>query len=465
MNDGTNAGRFCWAVRGTMCSGKIDGTYEDKLSYCSECSFFQRIKAEEGIHFQLIEPGLGTADPVALHRLLNNIVKLIGVKRDIFACLAERPLLEKITAYALAFTRSDAAAAYLLDDARRVLRLEAHAGSAGLPRRIQVRDDTPVSRAVSTRMLCRGRFNLPGLADEGNVIVIPIGGREQEIGALELLKADGTFSTDDEWFLQEFGLIAALGVANARQVEDLRQLRQFDQAKSRFVALLMHHIASPLATIACSVQALQQLGDSLPPEDREKLMASSLERIDSVQALSRKLLDLAAIRRGTSLVDIQPVWPGDPLRQEVEDRRKQASEKGIEVVVGEPQEHPPVLADPGGLRLIFGSLLNNAIKYSGAPGKTVNADVTVEGSLVRVSIRDTGIGIPLDEQTKIFDEFVRGSNVAEAKRATGFGLGMSIVKQLVGRYGGHIDLQSEIGVGTCVTVEFPVAENTGRREQ
>ena len=285
---------------------------------------------------------------------------------------------------------------------------------------------------------------------------MPICGEQAAMGVLELLKVDGEFSMDDEWFLQEFGLIASLGISNARHVEDLRQCKEFDKAKSRFVALLMHHITSPLATVACCLQALSQLGDSLPADDRRKLIESGLERIASIQGLSKKLLNLAAIRRGTSLGCMQPVWPGDPLRQEVEDRREQASERGIEIEVTEPENRPPVLADPDGLRLVFGSLLNNAIKYSAGRAKTVTADVTADSGVVRVRIRDRGIGIPPEEQTKIYEEFYRGSNVGQAEGASGFGLGMSVVRELVGRYKGHLDLQSEVGKGTCVSVELPI---------
>ena len=463
MNDGRNAGRFCWAVPGTMCSGKIDGTYEEKIADCQDCSFFQRIKAEEGYHFQLIEPGLGTADPVFLHRLLNNIVILIGVKRDIFACLAVQPLLERITEYARRFTRSSSASAYLLNNPGTVLRLTAHAGPTDRPKRLLLSGDTPVAQSVRSGALRKGVLELPGLPEPAAVAAVAVGGHEKQVGSLELLKLKGDFSVDDEWFLQEFGLIAAIGIENARQVEDLRQLRVLDKAKSKFVALLMHHITSPLATIACSLQALSQLAEKLGREDRDKLIECSLERIASIQTLSRKLLDLAAIRRGTALVEIQPVRPGEPLRQEVDDRLGRARNKGLDIVVNEPSGGPCVLADPNGLRLIFGSLLNNAIKYTAGPGKAVNVDVTVEGGSVRVTVRDEGIGIPPEEQAKIFEEFYRGTNVGAAPGASGFGLGLAIVNELVDRYNGHIELRSDVGVGTCVSVEFPVADADARQ--
>ena len=459
VNEGKNAGRLCWAVPGTICTGKVEGDFEDKIEHCQDCSFFRRIKYEEGLHFQLIEPGLGTSDPVALHRLLNNMVILIGIKRDIFACLAVRPLLERIAKHACKVTRSSAASVYLLDEAGKLLRLEAHAGSVSRRRRLEIEADAPPSIAVRTGGFCKGPAALGDLPKSTHAAAVPIGGHDKLIGALELLKVAGQFSADDEWFLREFAFIAALGMENARQVEDLRQLKMFDKAKSKFVALLMHHIVSPLATISCSLQALSQLGESLSDDDRRELIECSLERIGSIQGLSKKLLDLAAIRRGTSLTDVRAVRPAEPLRDEVESQQARAREKGVKIEVTEQIGEACVRADPDGLRLIFGNLIANAIKYSTGAEARVQVDLTAHRDYVYVRIRDHGIGIPAEEHEKIFEEFHRASNVAKAS-ASGFGIGLAVVKELVDRYGGRITLESEVGVGTTISVELPMVTDT-----
>ena len=453
MNGGKNAGRICWAVTGTMCTGKVEGTYAQKMERCEQCPFFRRVKYDEGCHFQLLKPGLETTDAGELHRLLNNIVKLIGGCRDIFACLAVRPLLSRITEHACAITHSSSASAYLFPESRDELVLEAHAGSVGRPERIRLDDDSPVAEAARTRRLCKTRA---GSSEAASVAAVPVGGHGKLAGVLELVKAGGEFSVDDEWFLRQFGLTAGLGIENARHLEDLRQLKRFDKAKSRFVALLMHHITSPLATIACSLQALSQLGKTLSDDDRAKLIGFSLERINSIQTLSKRLLDLAAIRSGSSLGDVRPVCPADALRQEVEGRLSRATEQDVELVMTNAAAKRQVLADPDGLRVIFANLLGNAIKYCAGPVRKVEASVAVDQSDVRVCIRDTGIGIPPEEQTRVFEEFHRGSNVTKAQ-AAGFGVGLAVVKELVDRYGGSIELESAVGVGTAVTVAFPLA--------
>ena len=455
INGGTNAGRLCWAVTGTLCTDQVEGTFAEKIPRCERCPFFRRVKYEEGCHFHLLKPGLATSDPEELHALLNDAVTLFGICRDIHACLAERPLLKLVAEHALTITRSTSVCAYVFGEAGDELVPRACAGSVAPPERVALDEDSPVAEAARTRRLCKGTARLPDHTAPAAVVAVPVGGHDQLAGILELIKADGEFSVDDEWFLREFSLMAALGIENARHVDDLHQLRRFDKAKSRFVALLMHHIASPLATIACSLQALSQLGDSLPDGDREKLIGFSLERINSIQTLSKRLLDLAAIRAGSALAAIRPVCPAEPLRQEIDSRAARAREQGVELALSAAGE-PLVMADPDGLRVIFANLLGNAIKYCGRDEKRVEATLTVDRGEVRVAIRDTGIGIPPEERARVFEEFHRGSNVTRAQ-ASGFGIGLAVVKELVGRYGGHLDLESTVGVGTTVTVSFPLA--------
>jgi signal transduction histidine kinase len=312
-----------------------------------------------------------------------------------------------------------------------------------------------VAEAARTRSLCKGTVTLPD-GRSASVAAVSIGGYDKLAGVLELVKVDGELSDDNEWFLRQFDLIAGLGIETATRIDDLRQLKRFDRAKSKFVAVLMHHISSPLATIACSLQALVQLGGKLSSEDRAALIHNSLERIEWVQSLSRKLLDLASIRSGRSLGEVRPVSPVGPLRDEIESHEAEAREREVEVTLTDRSGGAEVLADPDGLRVVFANLLGNAIKYSAGPVRRVDAEVAAEDERVRVTVRDTGIGIPPEEQAQVFEEFHRAGNVAEVS-GSGFGVGLAVVKELVDRYGGEIELESTVGVGTSISVVFPVA--------
>lgn len=455
INSGFNAGRFCWVVVGSSVCSAVKAEDGKAIETCHQCPFFRRVRYEQGPHLQLVRPGLGLVDPGELHRLLNNVIELTGISRDIFACLSMGALLQGIAEHACTATGSSSTAVYLVEGDQQPMTLAAYAGSLSRPKRVGLDDDNPVAEAVRSGHLYNGLTSLDGCDEPVAVAAVPIVGHDKAAGALELLKVAARFSRDDEWFLWQFGLTAGLAIDNARHVEDLQQLRQFDKAKSRFVALLMHHITSPLATIACSLQALAQLGDKLSDAQRQKLFDNSLERIKAIQTLSKRLLDLAAIRHGTSLGNIQPVRLGELLREEVAAREGRARDKGLEIVLTRQGPDAAVWADPDGLRLIFGNLINNAIKYSKADSERVDVELTSATGAAGVCVRDRGIGIPAEERQRVFEEFHRAENVGEVK-ASGFGIGLAAVKELVDRYNGRIDLESEVGVGTSITVEFPL---------
>ncbi len=456
VNGGNNAGRLCWAIPGTLCEGKVQGDYSQKSSQCRECSFFRRVKYEEGCHFQLLTPGLGVSDKDVLHQRLNDIVKLVTMYRDIFACMAVGPLLERITSHALGITGCCSVGAYLLGDSPQKLSLDAGAGATALPAEVRLDDDSPVSAAIVNRSICRGTIALTGRTEAISVIAAPIGGERGPAGVLVLARDSGQFTIDDEWLLGELALLAGLGIGNSWLIESLRDLRGVDKAKSKAVSLLLHQIGSPLATIACCLTALLETEGSLGHGDRRKLLEYSLDRADSIAKLSTKLLDLAAIRSTGYLADVQPVCASQILREEVNARHEQARQAGLNIILRGDDPKALVQADPDGLRLIFANLLDNAIKYSAGKGKEIRVSLDTIADRLRISIRDEGIGIPRDEQDRLFEEFHRAPNAA-ASGTKGFGLGLAFVKELVGRYDGRINLDSDTGVGTTVTVELPLS--------
>jgi len=126
INRGSNAGRFCWTAPGTLCDDERQGDAADKTPRCGKCSFFRRVKYEEGCHFQLRKPRAGASDAGELHRIINDLIALLGICRDIFTCLDTRPLLALIVRDARRITRACSASAYLATESGDELLLEAH---------------------------------------------------------------------------------------------------------------------------------------------------------------------------------------------------------------------------------------------------------------------------------------------------------------------------------------------------
>ena len=329
-------------------------------------------------------------------------------------------------------------------------------GAVSLPERVEAGGEAPAAVALRTGQLWKGEAALPGCPGPVEVMAVRVGGDDLPAGVLEVVKTEGGFTPDDEWFLWEFGLAAGVGVRNARLIENLGRLKKGDRAQYRFIAMLMHNIGSPLATVSLSLQALSQLGDRLAPAERQTMVETSLDRLRMVQALTRELLDMAAVRSGQYLANLELVSPGEILRREVEARRLAAQRDSIQLALETPPNGDLVRADPEGLQLVFGNLLDNALKYSAGKGTRVRAGLGAAGGAVRVWVEDDGIGIPPAELGAIFERFRRGSNAVTA-RLPGFGLGLSTVKELMDRYGGRIDVESIVGKGTRFTVELPIA--------
>jgi signal transduction histidine kinase len=140
-------------------------------------------------------------------------------------------------------------------------------------------------------------------------------------------------------------------------------------------------------------------------------------------------------------------------RQMMGDAKAEAGDAPVQMVLTVSPTLQRGSYDDKLLRHIVGNLLSNAIKYS-PQGGTVHLAVEHLDSHTVMTVTDEGIGIPPEEVAHLYDSFHRGSNVGDIP---GTGLGLAIVKSAVDKYGGHIDVQSTPGQGTCFTVRLPAA--------
>ncbi len=455
-NGGTNAGRLCWAVASQQCRTLLREPHTEAPAECAECSFYRRVKYEQGCRFELARPGIGVTDPTELHRLLNNAIALALLSRDVFACMAPSALLNRVMRSACAMTDARSAAAYMPDETAEYLLLKAHCGRLPRPQRVACGASGAVPRSFRLGALCREPVEFDEVEPVGCLAAaLPIPGEEGPVGVLELVEPGGDLPADDQWFLWELALAAGLGIANTRLSCSRRQLARRDRARSRSTAMLMHHIVSPLTTVACSLQALRQLHHELGEGEREEMIGHSLKSLATVQGLAGRLLDLESIRGALAAQQAGPVDLLPLVQSELDARSAAAERYRVTFQLRAPENGCPlrVRADEDGLRLIVGNLLDNAVKYSGAGA--VQIAVTPRGDHARLTVRDHGPGIPEDEQSQVFEYYRRGSNVADGQH--GLGLGLAFVRELVERYGGDVELESVVDVGTAITITLPAA--------
>jgi signal transduction histidine kinase len=239
--------------------------------------------------------------------------------------------------------------------------------------------------------------------------------------------------------------------------EDLSALRKIDQLKNDFVAMVSHELRAPLASVE---QMAYVLRDGLAGEVGEKgqhLIGRILVRTQELLQLVRNLLDLSRIETGLlvqnmEMVDVPELVDGviEMVRPQVEARRQTIS-------YVDPGGCPMVVGDRDNLLGVFNNLIVNAVKYTPEQGR-IDVRITHEGSFVRVDVTDTGVGIPAEDLTRIFDRFFRVKG--KTRGITGSGLGLSVAKSTVEAHCGTIRVESRENVGSTFTVLLPIQVET-----
>lgn len=235
----------------------------------------------------------------------------------------------------------------------------------------------------------------------------------------------------------------------ARLADALAQANQANQAKTRFLATASHDLRQPLHTIGLLVAAL-----SLRPiegRDREvvdllsQVTVALSEQLDQLLDISK--LDAGIITPARKLVDV-----GELVRMHHAEMRGAIEAKGLEALLQAPVG-VRCWTDPALLLRVLRNLTENAIKFT-ASG-SIALRLRVRDGAVQVMVEDTGRGIPRHEQAMVFEEFYQVDN-PERDRAKGLGLGLSIVRRLCSLLDVQMELRSQPGQGTCVTLTLPL---------
>jgi len=237
------------------------------------------------------------------------------------------------------------------------------------------------------------------------------------------------------------------------------KLKELDDMKRDFVASVTHELRSPLAAIQTYVSLMIEKKNFSP-----EIMEDNLIRIrNNTKRLGRfinDLLDVAKIEAGK--LDISPVKTRiSPAISEVVDLFKAtAAEKKIDLVFEDGTREIFARADEDRFKQVVTNLVNNAIKFTPENGKITVTSAKSDGEFIEVSVKDTGIGIPVDSLEKVFSKFEQVKGVRDKiKGPKGTGLGLTIAKAIVELHGGKIWVESELGKGTTFHFTIPSWES------
>ena len=292
------------------------------------------------------------------------------------------------------------------------------------------------------------------------VVVAPVGVDDEVLGMLIAARRTGSRRwTDGEGVAAlELGHDLGRAIANAQATQRerrlLEELRELEEARHRFVRELTHEINNPMTVIAANAEFLAA---SELVDDRDRRRAQAILR--GTERLSVLLEGLAMLSRvsdpqhppSMELVDLVPI-----IDETLGSMAAVAEKAGVTLqLVGETHE-ATVFADRREIASAVTNLVDNAVKYSDAGDEIwVGVERGADGSIT-FSCRDEGIGISEADQANLFKPLFRSTN-EDALRRPGTGLGLGIVREIMQRHGGRVEVESRLGRGTCVRLHFPPA--------
>jgi PAS domain S-box-containing protein len=230
-------------------------------------------------------------------------------------------------------------------------------------------------------------------------------------------------------------------------------LRVANQRKDEFMALLAHELRNPLAPIRYALAASRKHGASA--EQRERSQEIIERQVTHMSRLLDDLLNVARITRGTLELRITTLEFTTVLGTAIEAARPFLDAKQHSLSVELPTEAPRLNADPIRLAQVFSNLLINAAKYTD-PGGKIRVAASIEGDMLVVAIRDTGIGISPQMMPRLFEMFTQAQDALDRSQG-GLGLGLALVRGIVQLHGGSVSARSEgEGRGSEFTVRLPL---------
>jgi signal transduction histidine kinase/CheY-like chemotaxis protein len=403
---------------------------------------------------------------------------LRGVGEAVSSSLNLDNVLEQIVANAVRLTGTDGGSIMEYDDEDQsfVVRT-AYGSSARLVERLRQvkihRESTLVGRAA----LDRRPLEVPDLTaapldphlqilhDDGwrSVLAVPVLRQDQMVGALVVRRrTPGSFSPDTLELLQTLASQSALAIVNAKLFRELEvqssELAVVSRHKSEFLASMSHELRTPLnAVIGFSEVLLDRLFGDINPRQEEYLEDIRNSGLHLLELLN-EILDLSKVEAGRMDLEPTPFSVPDALRQTVSLVRERAAQHGISLDVAVEEESCEIESDLLRFKQVLLNLLSNAVKFT-PDGGHVRVTAVAVGDELRVSVSDTGIGVPPEDRERIFESFQQGRRGTAKEEGTGLGLTLS--RRIVELLGGRMWLETTVGTGSTFGFAIPIARSDG----
>jgi two-component system sensor histidine kinase KdpD len=301
----------------------------------------------------------------------------------------------------------------------------------------------PAGRHTSTLPAAQLRY-LPLKTAQGVVGVLGVG----KPGA-----AERDLTPAQRRLMEAFANQAAQAIERVRLAEGARQIKLLQAAEKLQNALLnsiSHDLRTPLVSITGALTSLDEQSDALDEENRESLILTAREEAERLNRLVGNLLSMTRIESGAIKLHCEPGDIQDVIGTALEQLGKRVADHEIKINI--PEDLPLISMDFTLIVQVVVNLLENAVKYS-PKGSRIEVSTALLNEDVRLEVADRGVGIPVEDLTRVFDKFYR---VQRPESVSGTGLGLSISKGIVDAHHGNIYARPREGGGSILTVELPL---------
>lgn len=233
----------------------------------------------------------------------------------------------------------------------------------------------------------------------------------------------------------------------------VEELTKANRAKNEFLSIVSHELRTPLTSLSGFLAVLLDEDAGSINEQQRKFLAIAKQSAGRLNLIISDLLDVSRIESGRLNLELIECPVYDILGRSVEGLKSSALSKNINLHLHPTTAKIPVWGDASRLQQVVDNLISNAIKFTSFQGK-IDVFLEEKGDLIQVSVKDTGPGLSIDEQEKVFDMFYQ-ADTSTRRPAGGAGLGLAIARGIIEMHGGKIFVQSEKGLGSTFYFVLP----------
>jgi len=289
-------------------------------------------------------------------------------------------------------------------------------------------------------------------------------------------KKSNNFNSRDINVLKTVSDELAIAIQNALAVQEIRELnatlqqrvynatkelrasnatlRRLDKAKDEFVGMASHQLRTPLTSIKGYISMVLE-GDTGKISDSQRhLLDEAFMSSERMVRLINDFLNVSRLQTGKFVIDRHPVDLSKVVEQEVDSLQSNAAVRNLKFKYHRPKDFPILEIDEGKIRQVIMNFADNAIYYS-HDDTIIYINLLAENDEILFTVKDTGIGVPVDEQDQLFGKFYRASN-ARKQRPDGTGVGLFLAKKVIDAHGGKIIFESTEGKGSVFGFSLPI---------